>query len=131
MSRLVDDRTLEEWRQLDALFVLDKLGCYAKRDVSFRPVKASKTARYHVNANGRDWELLLTGPKFWDSRAGKGGGGALDLAMHLFALDFKRALLMLRTALIEAPSEPANNPAADHPLRGTSSHFAGTEDGPA
>ncbi|WP_336601527.1 hypothetical protein [Paraburkholderia bengalensis] len=131
MSRLVDDRTLELWRELDALVVLDRLGCYAKRDMSFRPIKASKTARYHVNANGRDWELLLTGPKFWDSRAEKGGGGAIDLAMHLFALDFKRALLMLRSALTAAPSEPANGPAVDRTPQDTPSTLAGTQDGPA
>ncbi|MFM0654713.1 hypothetical protein [Paraburkholderia sediminicola] len=97
MSRLVDDRTLEQLRGLDALDVLEQLGCYAKRDVSFHPVTAKRTARYHVNANGRDWELLITGPKFWDARADRGGGGAIDLVMHLFNLDFKRALQRLHT----------------------------------
>jgi hypothetical protein len=102
MSKMIDDRTLEHWRALDLLFVLTKLGCYAKRDCTFRPSKASKTIRYHVNANGRDWEFLLTGPKFWDTRAGKGGGGAIDLTMYLFQLDFRHAVRTLNDALADA-----------------------------
>jgi hypothetical protein len=113
MSRLVDDGRLAQWRALDALDVLGRLGCYAKRDVSFRPVAAAGTTRYHVNANGRDWELLLTGPKFWDTRANKGGGGAIDLAMHLFALDFKRSVRMLRTVLSEDPAIASTHSACD------------------
>jgi len=108
MQKLVDDRVLEHWRALDALVVLERLGCYAKRDVSFLPITAKNTARYHVNANGRDWELLITGAKFWDTRANKGGGGAVDLAMHLFAVDFKHALLMLHSALSDSPTNRPN-----------------------
>jgi len=99
MPRLFDERILIEWRELDALYVIDRLGGYAKRDSSFSPIKAHGTDRYHVSANGCDWELLITGPKFWDTRAAKGGGGAIDLAMHLFGLDFRRALHLLNTAL--------------------------------
>ena len=103
MTRLVDDRTLGQWRALDALYVLKKLGGYVQLDVSFHPLKVKRTERYHVNVNGQDWELVLTGPKFWDTRANKGGGGAVDLAMHLFNLDFKGALRLLCTVLSDVP----------------------------
>jgi hypothetical protein len=71
MPKLVDDLTLEQWRRLDVLHVLEKLGCYAKRDVSFIPIKAKDTVRYHVNANGAEWELLVTGPTFLGYAQGK------------------------------------------------------------
>lgn len=116
MSRLVDDATLERWRSLDALFVLARLDCYAKRDITYHPTKANKTSRYHVSANGRDWELLLTGPKFWDTRAEKGGGGAIDLTMHLFGLDFKRALRKLNLVLSPSPLEAQDEPLQDDSL---------------
>jgi hypothetical protein len=123
MSRLVDDRTLEQWRGLDTLDVLDKLGCYAKRDATFRPITSKKTARYHVNANGRDWELLVTGSKFWDTRANQGGGGAVDLVMHLFNLDFKRALrklsAVLHDGLVTSPSQPPSSNGHFEPNDGT------------
>lgn len=103
MPRLVDDRMLGQWRALDALYVLKKLGCYVKLDVSFHPLKVKRTERYQVNVNGQDWELVLTGPKFWDTRANKGGGGAVDLTMHLLNLDFKGASRLLGTVLSDAP----------------------------
>lgn len=105
MPKLVDGRTLEHWRSLDALAVLHGLGCYVKRDVTFHPVAAKKTARYHVNAGGREWELLITGSRFWDTRSRTGGGGAIDLAKHLFDLDFKRAVRMLRATFPDVETD--------------------------
>jgi hypothetical protein len=92
----VDNLVLERWRALDAQFVLEKLGCYAKADRSFEPVSAHDTKRYHVSAEGRDFELLLHGPKFYDTRLKRGGGGAVDLVMHLHNVDFKGATALLR-----------------------------------
>ncbi|CAG9170825.1 hypothetical protein [Cupriavidus pinatubonensis] len=130
MSKLVDDQTLVEWRELDTLYVLKRLGCYAKRDISFHPIKAKGTVRYHVNANAHDWELLIAGPKFWDARANKGGGGAIDLAMHLFNLDFKHAVRMLRAALSEVTA--ISRGGLPHDGTGRSlTNFTGLSDGEA
>lgn len=54
------------------------------------------TARYHVNADGKDFELLLRGPKFFDTRLQRGGGGAVDLVMHVRDVDFRGATDLLR-----------------------------------
>jgi hypothetical protein len=72
------------------------LASHAKPDPTFIPIKAESTVRWHANVDGQEFELLLNGPKFFDSRAGKGGGGAIDLAMHLFRLNFKAATDLLR-----------------------------------
>ncbi|WP_456805328.1 hypothetical protein [Cupriavidus sp. CP313] len=93
----MDNLALEHWRALDALQVLEKLGGYAKVDSTYEPVSAHDTKRYHVSINGRDFELLLQGPKFYDIRLARGGGGAVDLAMHLHNLDFKGATALLRS----------------------------------
>lgn len=94
----VDTEELRRWRGLDAATVLSSLALHAKPDPTFVPIKAERTSRWHANAAGRDFELLLTGPKFFDTRAEKGGGGAVDMAMHLFRLDFKAATELLRRA---------------------------------
>jgi hypothetical protein len=73
-----------------------RLATYAKRDANFAPIKDAATSRWHINAQGREFELLLTGAKFFDTRARRGGGGAVDLAMHLFGVDFRDAVLLLR-----------------------------------
>ncbi len=99
MRKVATDATLATWRALDATVVLERLGCYSKQDVSFRPVRAHGTLRFHVQVQGAEFELLLDGPKFFDSRANRGGGGALDLVMHLYGLDFKAAARRLQEVL--------------------------------
>ncbi|HDR2761592.1 TPA: hypothetical protein QCJ74_005000 [Enterobacter mori] len=53
---------------------LDRLGLYWKRDPGFVPVKDKATVRLNVSI---------------------GGGGAIDLAMHLFRLSFVDAVKRL------------------------------------
>ncbi len=92
----VDNLTLQRWRQLDAATVLLALAEHAKPDASFVPTKNAATRRWHANVRGREFELLLTGPKFWDSRAQCGGGGAVDLTMHLAGFGFRCAATVLK-----------------------------------
>ena len=91
----VDKLALARWRELDAVKVLSALAEHAKQDNSYAPVASNATSRWHATVDGRDFELLLTGPKFWDTRARSGGGGGVDFAMHLRDLDFRRATAWL------------------------------------
>ncbi|HHX6852802.1 TPA: hypothetical protein ACVGMT_005918 [Pseudomonas aeruginosa] len=77
---------------------LDLLGLYWKYDPDFKPIKDKATVRVNVALGGGGVELLATGPKWYDTRAEKGGGGAIDLAMHLLRLDFVSAVKRLRAA---------------------------------
>jgi hypothetical protein len=81
---------------MDCIKVLPCVCDYQKEDSTFIPIKDDNTSRWHVNANGRDYELLITGAKWFDTRKQKGGGGAIDLAMHLFDLDFVNAVKLLK-----------------------------------
>jgi hypothetical protein len=92
----IDSAVLLRWRNLDAAIVVTAIADHAKEDRTFRPIKNATTSRWHVTVGGNDFELLLTGPKFWDTRARAGGGGAVDLAMHLSGADFKRATCQLQ-----------------------------------
>jgi hypothetical protein len=91
-----DDDSLDRWRRIEAAQALVALADYAKQDLDFAPLKDSRTTRWHASVGGRDFELLCTGPKFHDTRAGLGGGGAIDMAMHLLHLRFKQAAALLR-----------------------------------
>ncbi|WP_255208805.1 hypothetical protein [Paraburkholderia youngii] len=51
-----------------------------------------------MNAGDREFELLLRGPKFYDTRAKRGGGGAIDLIMHLHRVGFIQAVNLLQEA---------------------------------
>lgn len=92
----VEESDLRRWRTMAATRVLTALADHAKKDVTFVPVKDAGTERWHATVRGREFELLLTGTKFFDSRAEKGGGGAVDLASHLFGTEFRGAVACLR-----------------------------------
>ncbi|MFA7278994.1 MAG: hypothetical protein WC100_02760 [Sterolibacterium sp.] len=95
----VDPAELERYRTLACEDVLPKISDHVKADPSFIPIRDSHTHRWHLRASGREFELLSTGPKFYDTRAKRGGGGAIDLVMHLRGLDFKQAVAWLRESL--------------------------------
>ena len=94
--RMVESDDLDRWRTLDAAITLQALADHAKRDVTFEPIKNAGTSRWHATVSGRQFELLLTGPKYFDVKGKKGGGGAVDMAMYVLRLDFKQAVCRLR-----------------------------------
>jgi hypothetical protein len=60
------------------------------------PTKSPQTERWHLNVRGKDFELLINDVRFYDTRAKKGGGGAIDLVMQLFGLDFVGAMAEIK-----------------------------------
>lgn len=95
MTRL-NPEELARLRSITAAQTLVALAPYAKRDISFFPSKATGTERWHASAGGREFELLLNGVKFFDVRANTGGGGAIDLAIHLYGVSFNDAIALLQ-----------------------------------
>ena len=87
---------LERLRGLACSDVLPRICIFVKMDPDFTPIKNGHTQRWHLNVEGRDFELLTTGPKFFDTHSKTGGGGAIDLAMHLTGLPFKQAVKLLK-----------------------------------
>lgn len=81
---------------LDALFAV---GAYSKEDPTFVPVKHPDTRRFHVSVDERDYELLICRDKWYDTREKKGGGGAIDLMMHVYSEPFNKALRRLEGAV--------------------------------
>ena len=47
--------------------------------------------------------LSVSGPKFMDWQRGQGGGGAIDLVMHLAGVDFRTAVAWLQQHLAASP----------------------------
>lgn len=96
MAKVVDSVELQRLRQLECCQVLPLICDYVKEDRDFSPVKNGHSQRWHLNVAGRDFELLTTGPKFFDTHSNLGGGGGIDLVMHLFRLNFKQAVKKLK-----------------------------------
>ena len=96
-KQAVDNLELTRWRSLSADIALSTLADHVKQDRTFSPKASGASTRWHVHAGGMDFEILCTGPKFFDTRTSVGGGGAVDLAMYLLNIDFKQAARLLRS----------------------------------
>jgi len=69
------------------------LAIHCKADPTYVPLKDPRTHRWHVLTVCGEFEILTTGPAKWfDTRAKKGGGGAIDLTMHLLQVPFVEAV---------------------------------------
>jgi len=90
-----DPVTLSSLRGIASEEVLNRLAIYCKADRTFRPVKQVSSRRWHVLTDVGEFELITSGPKWFDTRAKKGGGGAIDLAMHVLQLSFVDAVKRL------------------------------------
>ena len=93
--RSFDDETLAWVREMPLSQVLDKLRddgqLFWRRDPDFVPEKDKRTVRLFLSSpSGFAWEVLVTGLKWFDVRAGKGGGGGIDLVMHLLGIEHER-----------------------------------------
>lgn len=95
--RSFDPVLLESLRSMPPAETLDRLGLGWKRDPHFQPQKNAATSRLHVSVGAGVVEIIATGARWYDPRAKKGGGGAIDLAMHLCGLDFVGAVKRLQT----------------------------------
>jgi hypothetical protein len=95
MHRIREEELLR-WRELDACSVLPRISTYAVLDPTFVPIKNSASRRWNVAAGGKHFELVVTGPKFFDTRRRCGGCGAVDLVMHVHFVAFSVAVALLR-----------------------------------
>jgi hypothetical protein len=85
-------------RALPSADALAQLAIHLKADSTFHPLKQATSRRWHVRTASGEFEILTTGPKWYDTRAKKGGGGAIDLAMHVLGVSFVDAVRQLTTA---------------------------------
>ena len=104
--RSFDDETLAWVREMPLSQVLDKLRddgqLFWRRDPDFVPEKDKRTVRLFLSSpSGFAWEILVTGLKWFDVRAGKGCRMATRLRLCLrMALPglFFIATILTRTA---------------------------------
>jgi hypothetical protein len=103
-AQLIRVRSLPLIQVLDGLKVGGRL--FWRRDLDFVPEKDSRTIRLFISSpSGLAWEILVTDLKWYDVRAGKGGGGGIDLVMHLLDLDFVMAVQTL-LEFVEVVGQP-------------------------
>lgn len=97
---------LHQLRELDPPALLHLVGLHFKADASYVPKRSVHSERIHVSLqDGQVIELVYTGAKWFDKRAGVGAYGGIDLVMHLMDLDFHQAVERLKGGLVERQIE--------------------------
>jgi hypothetical protein len=87
--------TLVHLRETPSDVALRSLAIFCKADASYFPIRDSNSRRWHVRTESGEFEILTTGVKWFDPRAKVGGGGAIDLAMHILQVSFVDAVKIL------------------------------------
>lgn len=95
MRRSFEPSTLSQLRAMPSEVALALLAIDLKMDASFVPLKDSTSRRWHARTARGEFEILTTGMKWYDTRAKRGGGGAIDLAVYLCRLSFVDAVKSL------------------------------------
>lgn len=90
-----DEAVLERLRCVACSAAFERLDGHFRRDSAFVPTRDPNTQRWHCVTSRGDFELLTNGPKWYDPRAKRGGGGAIDLTMELYGVSFVDAVKML------------------------------------
>ncbi len=92
----IDEAEIASLRRMSVDNTLDLLGLYAKIDRDYQPKKNTKSKRINVSLNSSVIELVVTNEKWYDTNAQRGGGGAIDLTMHLYRETFVQAVRRLQ-----------------------------------
>jgi dihydrodipicolinate synthase/N-acetylneuraminate lyase len=95
VSRSFSDARLRWLREIASEQVLVALSIHVKADSTYVPLKDSDSRRWHAQTTHGDFELITTREKWYDTRAKKGGHGAIDLAMHIMGVPFVQAVKLL------------------------------------
>lgn len=99
MRRSFSPAVLARLRDLASELVLSQVAIDLKVDPTFTPTKRPDSRRWHAHTTQGDFEILTTGAKWYDTRVHKGGGGAIDLTMHVLGLSFVGAVKYLTACL--------------------------------
>jgi hypothetical protein len=107
VRRRIDRATLLRLRTMRGEDALALLAIYLKSDATYRPIKNVTSRRWHLRTSRGEFEILTSGIKWYDTRANRGGGGAVDLAMHILGASFADAVAQLITRAREhGPDHP-------------------------
>jgi hypothetical protein len=96
MRRRFGSAALARLRETPSDETLRLLAVHWKLDPAYQPIKSLHSRRWYIRTTCGEFEIITTGPKWYDPRAKRGGGGAIDLAMHILQVPFVEAVKILQ-----------------------------------
>ena len=116
IRRPFDESMLAALRRIPSEQVLRRLAIHMKLDPTYVPRNNLGTLRWHVLTERGDFEILTTARFWFDTRERRGGGSAIDLAMHLLGVSFVEAVRRLsgERAPVGVHRVPSAEPGISH-----------------
>ena len=99
------DEELKRLREVPLLKALDALELHYQHDPDYKPRKSQESIRVIVSVKDLVYTLQITGMRWYDMHSKDGGGGAIDLTMHLMKCDFFQAAKLLQKSLVQREAE--------------------------
>lgn len=99
------DEELKRLREVPLLKALDALELHYQHDPDYKPRKFQESMRVIVSVKDLVYTLQITGMRWYDMHSKAGGGGAIDLTMHLMQCDFFQAAKLLQKSLLQREAE--------------------------
>ena len=99
------DEELKRLREVPLLKALDALELHYQHDPDYKPRKSQESIRVIVSVKDLVYTLQITGMRWYDMHSKDGGGGAIDLTMHLMQCDFFQAAKLLQKSLVQREAE--------------------------
>ena len=120
IRRSFDESMLAALRRIPSEQVLRQLAIHMKPDQTYVPRKNLGSRRWHVLAERGDFEILTAARLWFDTRERRGGGSAIDLAMHLLGVSFVEAVRRLsgERAPVDVHRVPRAEPGISHASTG-------------
>ena len=105
-TRSFPPELINQVRRLKLITVLNALCTYCSQDKTYEPKKNPESKVFVIEVNGMRYNnLLITGDRWYDLEAKKGGGGAIDLTMYLRKISFVQAVKLLSSLEKEEAEE--------------------------
>lgn len=94
----IDPQQLEALRNLSVTELALVLGLPCSRDITYQSQRHAHSVCYRIMVSAKIYQIISTGSKWFSALQGVGGGGAIDLTMHLYGEPYQAALQRLRKA---------------------------------
>lgn len=106
MKKRFPDELIDKLRKISLEEVAEALSYYCKVDTRFVPIKDKKTKLYNIVTPRGEFHIIVTGEKWFDEQRKVGGGGAIDLIMHITKFDFVRSVKVLNDIWCKRSFDP-------------------------
>ncbi|KPY55670.1 hypothetical protein [Pseudomonas amygdali] len=104
-TKSFDDELITRFRVMTVEQIARILGLYCKQDKEYESSHYRNAKCFHISKDGEVFEIIVSQLKWYSTHRRCGGGGGIDLTMHIFGESFKAALTRLALGLERLEAE--------------------------